>query len=119
MAVVAETNVQMSESFGRRVVWTPLLNGDTGEPVRIPTDSDRTIQLTGTLSVGGELTMEGSLEETPTTWFILNDVAGADIVLTVLDGLTVLENVTWVRPNITGGDGSTSLSVTMITRRTV
>jgi hypothetical protein len=94
------------------ITWAALANGDTGEPLAMSQLPDKTVQLTGTLSTGGEMTLQGSNDNT--NWFTLSDAGGTDIVLTALDGVTVMENPLYVRPNITNGDGSTDLTVILV-----
>jgi hypothetical protein len=96
----------------RVITWGGLANGDTGTPVQMPSHPDKTVQLVGTLSVGGTMTLQGSNDNT--NWFTLSDSAGSDIALTALDGVTVMENPLYIRPNITAGDGSTDLTVILV-----
>lgn len=102
-----------------RVVWTGLLNGDTGAPVEMGDWADRTVQITGTFGVGGSINMEGSCDkstETP-TYFILTDPQGTAITKTAAAGEVFEESPLLIRPNVTAGDGSTSLTVKMVCRR--
>lgn len=92
------------------IQWTGLVNGDTGAPFKLGQYTDRTVQLTGTLGTGGEMTFQGSLDG-GVTWFTLNDFGNTDIVLSALGGVGVGPASPWVRPKITNGDGSTSLNV--------
>ena len=111
MAVKAAT----FETIGggcRVITWAGLANGDTGAPLQMSSHPDKTVQLIGTLGTGGTLTLQGSNDGT--NWFTLSDAAGTDIVLTSLDGVTIMENPLYIRPNITAGDGSTLLSVILV-----
>src|SRR5262245_43896425 len=61
-----------------RVVWTGLLNGDTGAPVCLPEFPDKTVQISGTFGASGSITMQGSNDkpsETP-TYLALTDPQG-------------------------------------------
>lgn len=98
-----------------KVEWTGLLNGDTGRGEDMTRFADRTVQVKGTFGVGGSINIEGS-NDGGTTWAILNDSRGEGnaLTLTAADMRTVLENPGLIRPNVTAGDGSTSLTVTIV-----
>lgn len=89
--------------------WTGLGNSDTGKPVARSKFSDKTASIDGTFSTGGEVTMEGSHDGS--TWFTLTDTQGNVAVVTTAGSVLLAENPKFVRPNVTGGDGSTSLNV--------
>jgi hypothetical protein len=95
--------------------WTPLANGDTGRFFDAPTLPDKTVQVFGTFGVGGSVNIEGS-NDGGTTWHILNDSRGEGnaLTLTVADTRTILENPGLIRPNVTAGDGTTSLTVIIV-----
>ncbi len=102
-----------------RVVWTGLLNGDTGAPAEIPEFPDRTVQVYGTFGSGGSVNIEGSNDKTTEspTYAILTDPQGNAVTKTGA-AIEVFEEVTLlVRPNVTAGDGTTSLTVKMVARR--
>ena len=96
--------------------WTGLLNGDDGAGAPHVGAGDRTIQVLGTFGVGGTIIAEGSLDGT--NWFPLRDPSSTAISFTAAGGRAILENVAFVRPRVTGGDGTTSLTVILMTRRT-
>src|SRR5437899_12821646 len=105
------------------VKWI-LANGDTGLPFIDGQYPDKSVQIYGTFGAAGSVKIEGSDEapqtiENPTpvapTWFTLRDPrAGTNLlVFTAADGQEILENVTQIRPNVTAGDGTTSIKVVM------
>lgn len=96
------------------VIWTGLLNTDTGSPVSLTDFPDRTIQLTGTFGTGGEVTFQGSNDGT--NWNTLTDPQGNALTKTAASLEVVTETPRYVRPSVTGGDGSTSLTLTMFAR---
>lgn len=96
------------------ISWAALANGDTGEPVSFPAHSDRSVQLSGTLGATGACTIQGSNFSTSPTWATLNDPNGNPLVMLALAVEQVLENTLQIRPNITAGDGTTSLTVKML-----
>lgn len=96
------------------VTWTGLLNGDTGTPVSKTDFPDRTVQILGTFGSGGSVNFEGSNDGT--NWAILTDPQGNAITKTAAAMEVVTETPRYVRPNVTAGDGTTSLTVIMFAR---
>lgn len=92
--------------------WTPLLNTDTGNPFENPGSSDRSVQVTGTFGVGGSVQIEGSNDGT--NWSILTDPQGNNLTFTSSKIEAVSELTRYIRPNVTAGDGSTSLTVSLL-----
>lgn len=115
---MAERTATRVDSFGYAVLytWSGLLNGDTGNAVEMPEYGDRTFQVTGTFGTGGTVVLQGSNDGT--NWVSLTDPQGNAISKTAAAMETVMETPRYVRPNITAGDGSTSLAVTIFARRT-
>lgn len=99
------------------VSWAALTTANLyGRRQELAGYADRSVQLLGTLSTGGAVTMYGSNKPDPNEandndWFILTDPQGNNIALSTLKGEQIEELTRWVRPKITGGDGSTSLDV--------
>jgi hypothetical protein len=99
------------------VVWTGLLNGDDGQAFQAFSFRDQSIQFGGTFGVGGSISLEGSNDNT--SWFVLSDLQTSAITKTsaALEG--VAEAVKFVRPRVTAGDGTTSLTATLYCARSV
>jgi hypothetical protein len=95
--------------------WSPLAAGDDGAPSNHSGTGDRTVQVFGNFGVGGEVTIEGSLDGT--NWAGLRDPNGVALVFTSAGIKAVLENTTYTRPRVTGGDGSTALTTILNVRR--
>ena len=110
-AVVTNTS-----SGAVRAEWPSVQAGDTCQPVDYDTHADRTVQITGTFG-GASVAVQGSLEEVPVNWSVLTDPQGNDLNLTASKIEMVVENTAFVRPAITGGDGSTDLNITLFMRR--
>ena len=89
--------------------WPNLAKNDVGQWLDVSQFSDKTIQITGTLGTGGEITVEGSLDG-GTTAFTLTQADTTAFVLNALGGAAVLEAVPLIRVNATNGDGTTYLS---------
>ena len=95
-----------------RVTWSGLLNGDTGTP-EAPARFDRiTAQVKGTFGAGGSVNIEGSMDG-GTTWAVLNDTRGESnaLTFTAADIRRANESPLLIRPNVTAGDGTTTLVV--------
>jgi hypothetical protein len=113
-------------TFGDAVTvasWTPLTttNAD-GQAFEMPGWADRSVHVFGTFGAAATVTIQGSNELVPTNWATLaaaGDPAEDMTFLTAAgtDIKQVLEVCRWVRPLLTGGDGTTSLTVLMLVRR--
>ncbi|MEY4375866.1 MAG: hypothetical protein RJB26_416 [Pseudomonadota bacterium] len=97
------------------VTWTGLLNGDDGAPVELPTHSDRSVQVVGTFGAGGSLSIEGSNDGT--NYATLNTPASVALAITAAGIKAVLELPRYIRPRVTAGDGTTSLTAVLLVRR--
>ena len=97
--------------------WTPLTttNAD-GSGAGYAGAGDRSVQVLGTFGVGGTCIIEGSLDG-GTTWAPINDLGGTALSFTAAGIKGIREDVLLVRPRVTGGDGTTSLTVIMCVRR--
>lgn len=104
------------------VRWTGLLNGDTGDPYVVAHRLVKSVQVKGTLGTGGTCTIEGTLDPVydtvPTllspTYAVLTDPQGNNLAINAAKIESVQEHVVGIRPNITAGDGTTSLTCTML-----
>jgi len=96
------------------VIWSGLLNGDTGNAIQMPGAADRSIQISGTFGVGGSVTIQGSNDGT--NFVALTDPQGNAITKTAAAIEQVSEVTRYIRPSVTAGDGSTSLVVSMLIR---
>lgn len=113
MATVTATRADFVDGSTAR--WTPLLNTDDGSPATFIGSGDRTFQVQGTFGVGGTIIVEGSLDGT--NWFQLRDPTHTTISFTAAGIRSVLENVPFFRPRVTGGDGTTTLTALLHVRR--
>lgn len=93
------------------IQWTGLLNGDNGNYLVMPHIEDYCVQIFGTFGVGGSISLQGSLETgTPTSPETLVDPTNAALTFTAHGLKQVLPLVYAVRPIVTAGDGTTSLT---------
>lgn len=97
------------------VEWTGLLNTDSGAPIELPNYADRSVQVTGTFGAGGTIVIEGSIDGT--NYVTLTDPSSTAISKTAAFIEAVLENVRYIRPRVTAGDGTTSLTCTMLFKK--
>lgn len=103
---------------GKRVhKWTVsgLLNGDQSSSHSGSRLSDKTVQVLGVFGTGGSVNIEGS-NDGGTTWAILNDSRGegSALTFTAADVRVVNEVPDLIRANVTAGDGTTSLTVIIL-----
>lgn len=110
-------SIPAGDQMARKFEWSGLLNGDDGAVIGPDwaAFSDRSVQVTGTFGAGGTLVWEGSNDGT--NFVTLNIPAGTAISFTGAGLKQVLEAVLYARPRVTGGDGTTSLAVTVFGRR--
>lgn len=96
--------------------WLALTTtNDVGEPLYLSDSSDKTVQVYGTPSVGGSITIQGSnfpKTETP-TYFTMHKVDLSNCTYTAAGGDVVIDNPVCIRPYVTAGDGSTSFNVAL------
>ena len=98
----------------RRFMWEGLKDGDTGKPVSVPGVASMYVQAVGTKGV---VAIEGSLEETPEHYFMLQDHSGMPMYLSDGHGQAVpYPGVMDVRPRVDDGDEDTEFTVILFTR---
>ena len=126
MAVINYTNLvgalgvdQSFHSKGHVIQWAALTQAtlDSGQPYDDFGNSDRSIQLNGTLGVAGACVIEGSNDNV--NYFLLKDQGGTAMTLTALGIYGFQPGILprYIRPRITAGDGTTSLTVILLARR--
>jgi len=98
-------------------VWANILAADTCTAVQIPGYTDQTVHVTGTLD-GATLVLQGSNNNSNFFTLHATDATSAAISITVTNnGYGVLENPLWIRPSTSGGGGSSTATVTLVSRR--
>lgn len=95
--------------------WTGLVQGDDGEWRLLAHYGDKCLHVFGTFG-GATVILEGSNEDVPTNAAQLTDPTQTVIALTANGIKQVLENPLWVRPRISGGDGTTSVTARLVCR---
>lgn len=117
MATVAPTRPGLpADNLGglnKNGVWRWVLAADdVGEPIKAHMFPDRTVQVFGTFG-GATVTFQGSLGEG--SYATLVDQS--DNFLSFTSGPkieAIAPNTVWVRPFVTGGDGTTSITVLLL-----
>lgn len=108
-----------------KITWSSMANGDvgvgpdgaTGKGFRSSEYSDRSIQVKGTFGVGGNVIIEGS-NDGGTTWATLNDAFGNALGTITAAGIKqITEMAEMIRPKVSAGDGTTSLTVILYARK--
>lgn len=100
---------------GLTLTWSGLLNSDEGAPAVIPDWADRTVQFTGTFGAGGTIKLQGSNDNV--NYFDLTDPQGNAISKTGAALEVVEEGPLYIKPLVSAGDGSTSLTCIIFARR--
>lgn len=93
--------------------WASILNGETGDRADIPLlNATRSVQVAGTLGIGGSVSIEGSNDGT--NYVTLTDSTGVALTFTAVGIKDILQNVRFLRPHVTAGDGATNFLVTIL-----
>jgi hypothetical protein len=121
MAVISHENVVTTlqsnlVEFNGVIVrrWSNMALNDSGAPFSLARYTDKTVQVTGTFGSGGTVVIEASLDGT--NYETLKTVFGADLSFTAGGIQTITEVPVYLRPRITAGDGTTSITVTILVR---
>lgn len=120
MAVRAAVIAVPTNTTTDRIDWAGCLNGDTGNPVNVEGAKALTVLLAagGTLGLAGNCRWEGSIDGV--NFFTMNSEIGIPAVvnqIALLAPTMMKERPRFVRPNISAGDGTTSLVPQLIIGR--
>ena len=111
MATRNHTRTPTGSSAAFVANWTGLLLGDGGDALPFSQYSDKSVQVVGTFG-GATLRVEGS--NNGENWAVLTDPQGNDLLITTAKIEMVTEATAYIRPLVSGGDGTTSLAVHML-----
>lgn len=94
--------------------WTGLLTAETGVFADMPVDAaTRSVQVSGTFGAAGNVIIEGSNDGT--NFFTLNNALGTALgTITTAALNSIDQNCLFIRPRVTGGDGTTLLNVIIV-----
>lgn len=99
-----------------QIQWANMANGNVGGEIDLTDYSDRSVQVEGTFGSGGTCVIQGTNDLT--NWETLRDPSSTSLSLNSAGIHGILELTAQIRPNITEGDSTTSLTVTLVVRRT-
>jgi hypothetical protein len=117
MATITPTLADLSgDGTVRKATWAAMTfsGADVGAAFPYSAWVDQSVQVTGTFGAGGNVRWEGSNDGT--NYIALTDPQGNALDFTTAKIEAVTEIVALVRPRITAGDGTTSLTVTLVAR---
>jgi hypothetical protein len=100
---------------GHYANWILTQGDPTGSSLSQPGAADRTVHLFGTFD-GATVVVEGSNDETETSWATMHDVSGALLSFTAASIALVAENPLFIRSRSTGGGASQSVNVNITTK---
>lgn len=112
MPTIAKTNLPSGNTKTLIVRWAGMANGDDGEAINFSQYTDKSVQVFGTFGAGGSVCIEGSNDGS--NWAVLTDPQGNDLNITAAKIEMVTEATQFVRPRVTAGDGTTSLTVVLL-----
>lgn len=111
MATIPHSRAATGSSVAFVATWPSMAQGDSGDPLPFSQYADKSVQVAGTFG-GATLRVEGSNDGT--NWATLTDPQGNDLLITSAKIEMVTEATLWVRPVVVSGDGTTSLTVSML-----
>ena len=127
-AVIEPTFVSTGVTNADLVVWYNLDSDDSGKPIKFAKYSDKTVQFYGTFGSGGTVVLEGSNDpranpenanHANAVWFTLTDAQANTVEKSAAAGEVVQENPLWLRPRVTSGDGTTSITCALCGKRSI
>ena len=120
MANITPTHAKLTSQGDQNVnmvTWALMTKttDDVGLPFQNPGQNDRSVQVAGTFGAGGNLRILGSNDGT--NYIVLTDPQGNALNFTAAGIETVMELTRYIKPLVTAGDVTTSLTVTLLARR--
>lgn len=110
--IVTSKNLLKGDILGS---WN-LKAGDTAVPLLCPRYSDKSVHIFGTFG-GASVTLQGTNDPALAVYGNIYDSAGTDITQAAAGKpWVILPNVYAIKPVITGGDGTTNLTIAIIGR---
>lgn len=94
------------------ITWTPVTSADTCGPTSFPEYTDRSVHVSGTFG-SASVAVHGS-NNAGVSFAALNDPTQTVIAITTEAIKAILENTDQIKPVITGGGGTQSLTVSIL-----
>jgi hypothetical protein len=120
VALVQPNSITLGSVDVIAVQWGPAKFTDTFVPVVSGSLVDHSIQVEGTFGAGTSVTLAGSNDASSNTtgnYHALTDPYGTTIAITSAGIKQSTEITAWIKPIITAGDQSESLTITVAVRR--
>lgn len=126
MANISPTVSTIADGTTKIVTWTPMIIIDTdpgapevleydiGLPVEFCRFCDRSVTIVGTWGAGGSITLKGSNDGI--NYYALTDPQGNAITKSADSLEQITELTQYIKPEITAGDITTSLTVKLLAR---
>lgn len=95
--------------------WEGMTNGDDGSIFTLCQYADRSCQVEGTFGTGGSVVIEGSNDGI--NYQTLTDTQGNNLSFSIAKIEQIMEIVRFIRPRVVSGDGTTSITVSMLVRK--
>ena len=115
MAVVNATITQLGAD-AVAIAWSGMALNDTGQPIELAAHYDRSVEVQGTFGAGGAVDFEGS--NGGVNYAVLHDIWNNAVSFSAAGLAAPAEAVRYVRPHVTGGDGTTAVDVIVFARKT-
>lgn len=112
MTTINSTIIPTKTSKACVAQWAGLVNGADGAVLDQSQYTDKSVQVSGTFGAGGNLRLLGSNDGV--NWNTLTDPQGAALDITAASIKFVSEATHYIKPFVTAGDGTTSLTVTIL-----
>lgn len=108
MATIEYTNAPTKTSVAFVAQWEHITGSDVGAPLMGAQYTDKSVQVVGNFGAG---TLEFQGSNNGVDWAVLTDPQGNNLNFTQPKIELVSEATVYVRPVVSGGDGTTDLSV--------
>ena len=101
------------------VTWSGIANGDTCGPITDPSYgvyADKSVQISGTFGASAAtIDLQGSIDGT--NYYTLHDPFSNLITSSSADLWAITEAVPYIKPIISGGDGTTDITVSLFLKK--
>jgi hypothetical protein len=115
MALINGVGVWIAPSTHQKT-WAAVLNGDTMSPLNAPQLQDKTISVMGTFGAAGAIALLGSNDGV--NWAPVHQAYTDTAISFTAAGLqAVAESPAYLQPQLSGADGTTNLTVSIVSVR--